>query len=120
MLETAWESRWLPGSLKKSLRLLWEPAGVAIRKWKMYLENCTQIVFLKRKATSDFYDKKRIETKSILPIASRKTKHEFLTHTPNVLYARRYRRQPFLLNRDGHTKVKRRRAQGGCLGTESR
>ena len=24
----------------------------------MYLENCTQIVFLKRKATSDFYDKK--------------------------------------------------------------
>ena len=47
---------------------------MAIRKWKMYLENCTQIVFLKRKATSDFYDKKRIETKSILPIASRKTK----------------------------------------------
>ena len=35
-------------------------AGVAIRKWKMYLENCTQIVFLKRKATSDFYDKKEL------------------------------------------------------------
>ena len=69
---------------------------MAIRKWKMYLENCTQIVFLKRKATSDFYDKKRIETKSILPIASRKTKHEFLTQTPNVLYARKNRRQPFL------------------------
>ena len=32
----------------------------------------------------------------ILPIASRKTKHEFLTHTPNVLYARMNRRQPFL------------------------
>ena len=26
----------------------------------MYLENCTQIVFLKRKATSDFYDKKEL------------------------------------------------------------
>ena len=25
-----------------------------------YLENCTQIVFLKRKATSDFYDKKEL------------------------------------------------------------
>ena len=33
---------------------------MAIRKWKMYLENCTQIVFLKRKATSDFYDKKEL------------------------------------------------------------
>ena len=94
---------------------------MAIRKWKMYLENCTQIVFLKRKATSDFYDKKELRLNiSILPIASRKTKHEFLTHTPNVLYARMNRRQPFLLDRDGHTKVKRRRAQGGCLGTESR
>ena len=59
MLETAWESRWLPGSLKDIL-ILEEPAGVAIRKWKMYLENCTQIVFLKRKATSDFYDKKEL------------------------------------------------------------
>ena len=48
-----------------------------MRKWKMYLENCTQIVFLKRKATSDFYDKKELRLKSILPIASRKTKHEF-------------------------------------------
>ena len=26
----------------------------------MYLENCTQKVFLKRKATSDFYDKKEL------------------------------------------------------------
>ena len=26
-----------------------DQAGVAIRKWKMYLENCTQIVFLKEK-----------------------------------------------------------------------
>ena len=26
MLETAWESRWLPGSLKKFLWLLWEPS----------------------------------------------------------------------------------------------
>ena len=70
---------------------------MAIRKWKMYLENCIQIVFLKRKATSDFYDKKELRLNiSILPIASRKTKHEFLTHTPNVLYARMNRRQPFL------------------------
>ena len=46
MLETAWESRWLPGSLKDIL-ILEEPAGVAIRKWKMYLENCTQKVFYK-------------------------------------------------------------------------
>ena len=92
----------------------------------MYLENCTQIVFLKRKATSDFYDKKEFlyncsanldygcnsilhldpserhitknitkvaskqvyavlfrfccmaeQLSKILPIASRKTKHEF-------------------------------------------
>ena len=48
---------------------------MAIRKWKMYLENCTQIVFIKRKATSDFYDKKELRLNiSILPIASRKTK----------------------------------------------
>ena len=32
-------------SLKKLLADK-RPAGVAIRKWKMYLENCTQIVFL--------------------------------------------------------------------------
>ena len=60
MLETAWESRWLPGSLKKFYSFCGNQAGVAIRKWKMYLENCTQIVFLKRKATSDFYDKKEL------------------------------------------------------------
>ena len=62
----------------------------------MYLENCTQIVFLKRKATSDFYDKKELRLNiSILPIASRKTNMSF-THTPNVLYARKNRRQPSL------------------------
>ena len=60
MLETAWESRWLPGSLKKLYGFYGNQAGVAMRKWKMYLENCTQIVFLKRKATSDFYDKKEL------------------------------------------------------------
>ena len=60
MLETAWESRWLPGPLKNLFGFERDQAGVAIRKWKMYLENCTQIVFLKRKATSDFYDKKEL------------------------------------------------------------
>ena len=62
MLETAWESRWLPGPFKKSfLLILRDQAGVAIRKWKMYLENCTQRrFFFKRKATSDFYDKKEL------------------------------------------------------------
>ena len=60
MLETAWESRWLPGLLESFYSFWGGQAGVAIRKWKMYLENCTQIVFLKRKATSDFYDKKEL------------------------------------------------------------
>ena len=60
MLETAWESRWLPGPLKSFYDFYGDQAGVAIWKWKMYLENCTQIVFLKRKATSDFYDKKEL------------------------------------------------------------
>ena len=46
--------------LKKFYDFYGNQAGVAIRKWKMYLENCTQIVFLKRKATSDFYDKKEL------------------------------------------------------------
>ena len=45
---------------KKFYSFYGNQAGVAIRKWKMYLENCTQIVFLKRKATSDFYDKKEL------------------------------------------------------------
>ena len=49
MLETAWESRWLPGSLKNLIGFERDQAGVAIWKWKMYLENCTQIVFLKEK-----------------------------------------------------------------------
>ena len=34
MLETAWESRWLPGSFKRNCRVLAEG--------RMYLENCTQ------------------------------------------------------------------------------
>ena len=54
MLETAWESRWLPGSLKKLYGFYGNQAGVAMRKWKMYLENCTQIVFLKKKSDIRF------------------------------------------------------------------
>ena len=37
MLETAWESRWLPGSFSEEKEL----AGVA-QESRMYLENCTQ------------------------------------------------------------------------------
>ena len=37
MLETAWESRWLPGSFSEEKGL----AGVA-QESRMYLENCTQ------------------------------------------------------------------------------
>ena len=39
MLETAWESRWLPGSLKKDLRT----DGVR-SEGRMYIENCIQRV----------------------------------------------------------------------------
>ena len=48
MLETAWESRWLPGSLKNLLidfegtKQVWQYGSE-----KMYLENCTQKVFYK-------------------------------------------------------------------------
>ena len=51
MLETAWESRWLPGSLKKDLRT----DGVR-SEGRMYIENCTQRV-IEKITTSDSYYK---------------------------------------------------------------
>ena len=127
MLETAWESRWLPGSLKIFWLILREPSRCGNTEvedvpWKLHTEK----FFFKRKATSDFYDKKEFlyncsanldygcnsilhldpserhitknitkaaskqayavlfrfccmaeQLSKILPIASRKTKHEF-------------------------------------------
>ena len=40
MLETAWESRWLPGSLKEFKDRRCDAEG------RMYIENCTQKVIL--------------------------------------------------------------------------
>ena len=44
MLETAWESRWLPGSLKEFKDRRCDAEG------RMYIENCTQkVIFLYKK-----------------------------------------------------------------------
>ena len=44
MLETAWESRWLPGSLKEFKDRWCDAEG------RMYIENCTQkVIFLYKK-----------------------------------------------------------------------
>ena len=50
MLETAWESRWLPGSLKEFKDRWCDAEG------RMYIENCTQRV-IEKITTSDSYYK---------------------------------------------------------------
>ena len=74
MLGTAWESRWLPGSLIKIRSRRCEAEG------RMYIENCTQKV-IEEITTSDSYIKEEKNQKitvslrvidMILPKASRK------------------------------------------------
>ena len=129
MLGTAWESRWLPGSLIKIRGRRCEAEG------RMYIENCTQKV-IEEITTSDSYYKRGKESKDNCFFES--YRHDSPKSKSESRKAEKMKKKamgkgpwgglPPTLGRAGSSrterygrgKVKQRRAQGGCLGTGSR